>query len=148
MSILGKERNNELAIKLNKNKITSQIFNMFSFYSFISGTTRKEDKDFANKIGYSILSSEGLVKRWKYGPFKGEEQPLNVYIINPDNEDKGNVLPEELVDKWYWLFYKRQVIYYSLFSLLIFIILIFVVYFFVKKIIEMVKKKNVNNVLL
>ena len=142
-SVLGKERNNELLIRLHKIKFTSQILNMFSFYNFISGTSKKEDKDFANKISYSMLSSEGLVKRWKYEPFKGKDQLLNVYIINPDNEDIDNVLPEELVDQWQWLFYKRQIIYYSLFAFLVFIILIIVMYFFVKKIIEILKKKNV-----
>lgn len=134
ISVLGKERNNDLMIKLNKINFTSYIFSMYSYYNFISGTSKKDDKYFANKIGYSMISSEGLVKRWTYEPFNGQPQPLNVYILNPEMKDKNNILSDEFTDEWRWIFYERQAVYYTIYILILLILLIFlIVYLFLKK---------------
>jgi hypothetical protein len=140
VSVSRKQNNNNsmLINKIHKFGLTSYIFNIFSYYNFISGTTAKEDVNFANKIGYSILSSEGLVKRWEYTPYIGIKQPLNVYIINPENKNKVNNLSEKMIDEWEWLFYKRQIVYYSLFMLFIIIILIYLIY----KSIQIIKRSR------
>lgn len=122
------EFNNNLTKQLNKIGFTSQILNLYSYYNFISGTTKKEDVDFANKIGYSVISSEGFVKRWTYKPYIGIEQPLNVYILNPENKNKDDILFEKMTNEWEWLFYKRQGLYYSLFLLFLIIIIIYLIY--------------------
>jgi hypothetical protein len=123
VSALGKENRNEMMITMNKFKISSEIFSLFSYYNFISGTTEKEDTCFSNKIKYNMISSEGLCKRWKYIPYNGTPQPINKYIMNP-NKYIDNILTEKQREKWFYLFYIRQYITYTV--SIVFLITIFV----------------------
>ena len=125
VSILGDSSTNQLSVFLNSYSIPQNILNLGSYFNFASGTSEEEDREFAEKIGYSVLSSEGAVGRWKYVPYAGEPQPLNKYVTNPARLNVDYVLSSELRPQWYWKYYTRQIMKYvtTLLFIIIFIIL-------------------------
>jgi len=132
-SILGTEKTNNLIILLHKFNLSSSILNLFAYYNFISGTSKFEDEAFADKIGYCMLSSEGQVKRWDYVPFTGEEQPINLYVINPNKKHFGDNILTEHRNEWYYKYYLRQIIIYIIYSLLFIIFIISMIVLIIKK---------------
>jgi len=133
VSILGDNSTNQLSVFLNSYSITQNILNIGTYFNFASGTSEEEDREFAEKIGYSILSSEGGVKRLEYVPYNDEPQPLNKYVINPERRKDDYVLSSELRQQWYWKYYTRQVATYLTFLLFILLLIILIVVYIVKK---------------
>lgn len=134
VSILGDSSTNQLSVFLNSYSIPQNILNMGSYFNFASGTTEEEDKEFAEKIGYSILSSEGAVGRWEYTPYvAGEPQPLNKYVTNPERRKLDYVLSSELRPQWYWKYYTRQALTYATLVVLILLIIILSIFYSMKK---------------
>lgn len=133
VSILGDNSTNKLSVFLNSYSIPQNILNMGSYFNFASGTSEEEDEEFAEKIRYSILSSEGAVGRWEYVPYAGEPQPLNKYVINPTRRNVDYVLSSDLRPQWYWKYYTRQVSTYAAIIVLILLIIILSIFYAMRK---------------
>jgi hypothetical protein len=133
VSILGDNSTNQLSFLLNSHSFTQNILNMGSYYNFASGTTQEEDKEFAAKIGYSVLSSEGAVGRWEYVPYKGEPQPLNKYVINPVRKNVDYVLSNELRPLWYYKYYTRQIMTYATMLVIIVVIIALLIFYAIRR---------------
>lgn len=133
VSILGDNSTNQLSFYLNSHSLTQNILNMGSYFNFASGTTEEEDIEFAAKIGYSVLSSEGAVGRWEYVPYVGEPQPLNKYVINPIRKNVDYVLSSELRPLWYYKYYTRQAMTYGTLLVIILVLIILLIFYAVRK---------------
>lgn len=147
VSIVGHDKRQNFVRILNRFESTKDLLNWGWYFNFVSGTTRKEDIEFSERIGYSILSSEGAVDRWEYVPYTEEKQPINKYVVNPKKKDKDKILSSNSRDEWYWNYYDRQSVRYSLLFLSILILyvllIIGILFIVVKGILQIVSKKKI-----